>query len=255
MLVFFDNVIAYNSQLALLYNISQPEKKVNLYSRTNKCLALLVERHPDIIPQNDFFENVWENDGLEITANTFYQHIAMLRRAFEEIGFDGEVIITIPRRGVSISSEISLTFNTQSENEPDLSPSIGKKTVWNKLKESVERKKRYQLPVVIFICVLAFLLTFFITVLLSQNDPAQDVILSSYYDAGKIENCEILTLSSQASLDDIKKDIKKNSIKCDELKKIYYANIQFLNRTSLIVCKVDYTEIDKCTSYFMVDLR
>lgn len=255
MLVFFDNVIAYNSQLALLYNISQPEKKVTLYSRTNKCLALLIERHPDLIPQNDFFENVWENDGLEITANTFYQHIAMLRRAFEEVGFDREVIITIPRRGVSISNEINLTFNVYPEEEVTPSEPSASEPAWEKIINIARGNSRYRLATITFLSLLTFLVTFFITIWLLNSNSAKNTSLSQYHGIGDIDKCEIFTFTSRTTLDDVKKDIIKNNVNCSQPQKIYYSTLPFLNRTSLIACETNYKESDACISYFMADLR
>lgn len=255
MLVFFDNVIAYNSQLALLYNVSQPEKKVTLYSRTNKCLVLLIEGYPDIISQNNFFENVWENDGLEITANTFYQHIAMLRRAFEEVGFDREVIITIPRRGVSISSEISLIFNASSEKEVTLSKPSTSNPAWAKAINIFRKKSRYRLEIITFLSLLTFLVTFFITIWLLNSNVDKNTILSQYQGIGDIGKCEIFTFTSNTMLNDVKVNIIKNNINCNYPKKIYYSTLPFLNRTSLIACKKNHKESDACISYFMADLR
>jgi DNA-binding winged helix-turn-helix (wHTH) protein len=258
-LVVFDNLVVYNSSKALLYNINTPEKQSSLYAPTNKCLSLLIEARPDVISQHVFFEQVWEKDGLSITANTFYQHIAMLRRAFEDVGLTQEVIVTIPRRGLCLSDKLSLTFDGDTtEVLCEDGPSVLNKQ--DAVSGTGKRVKQYQ-PVLKRLLLYAisggvvFLLAFFGTQRLTGEGKTPNDILGRYKYIGDVNGCKVSVFSSLSSLEDVRDKINENGIECITYNKIYYSTLPLLNRTSLMACSEDAKEGVKCLSYFFITSR
>ncbi|MEA7585969.1 winged helix-turn-helix domain-containing protein, partial [Salmonella enterica subsp. enterica serovar Anatum] len=41
------------------------------------CLRLLLENAPSVVSQQTFFQKVWEEDGMVVSANTLYQNISI----------------------------------------------------------------------------------------------------------------------------------------------------------------------------------
>ncbi len=106
--VIFNNTIYYNAEEGTLCRLDNPEKILKLYYSANMCLQVLVEAYPAPVLQRFFLENVWEKNGQSATANTFYQCISTIRKAFLNLSFNEDVIITIPRKGVCLSTNISI---------------------------------------------------------------------------------------------------------------------------------------------------
>lgn len=258
-LVIFNGIVVYDKQKALLYNIKEPDKRTSLYAPTNKCLSLLIETRPEVISQHVFFEKVWENDGLSITANTFYQHIAMLRRAFEEVGFKNDVIVTIPRRGLSLSDKLDLSFQDQQEDGlsstmESLAPldTVPKEPVQKTMKR---RKWLVMLPGYLIIGGFVFGLSFFFSQRVIAPSEARKSALEQYRYIGDVSGCRVSVFSSLTSLDDVRDKIKESGISCGIYNTIYYSTIPLLNRTSLIACSDNAKEGVKCLSYFLITSR
>lgn len=251
--VIFDNIVVYEPTQALLYNINTPEKKVNLYAPTNKCLSLLIEAKHDVIAQRVFFEKIWEDNGLVITANTFYQHIAMLRRAFEDVGINDEVIVTIPRRGLSLSEKISLSVESISETElsDDLPLKIAYPVPARGIKDKDYRSLK-KLALYLALSFLVFGITFYATQQLSESLLIREGIFDKYKYIGDIQGCSVNIYTSLNTLNEVSKKMKESNIDCDTYNKIYYSRIPLLDRTSLIACSNSKNEAVKCISYFFI---
>jgi DNA-binding winged helix-turn-helix (wHTH) protein len=75
----------------------------------SRCLLLLIQQDGKTVARETFFEEVWIKHGSQVTSNGFYQNISLLRRAFKELGMEGDIIITLPRVGVRLDATISVT--------------------------------------------------------------------------------------------------------------------------------------------------
>lgn len=74
----------------------------------SRCLLLLIQQDGNTVARETFFEEVWIKHGSQVTSNGFYQNISLLRRAFKELGMEGDIIITQPRVGVRLDATISV---------------------------------------------------------------------------------------------------------------------------------------------------
>lgn len=52
------------------------------------------------MPRQTFYAEVWENQGLYVTDNTFYQNISLLRKTLRAAGIHDNIIQTVPREGI-----------------------------------------------------------------------------------------------------------------------------------------------------------
>lgn len=83
-----------------------PEKDTKLNQPTSRCLLLLIERRGCVITQEDFMNEVWRKHGMEVTVNTLYQNISILRKTLKRVGIDENIIITVPKKGITLSAQV-----------------------------------------------------------------------------------------------------------------------------------------------------
>ncbi|YCI28793.1 winged helix-turn-helix domain-containing protein [Erwinia sp. PK3-005] len=83
-----------------------PEKDTKLNQPTSRCLSLLIERKGCVITQEDFMNEVWRKHGMEVTVNTLYQNISILRKTLKRVGIDENIIITVPKKGITLSAQV-----------------------------------------------------------------------------------------------------------------------------------------------------
>ena len=83
-----------------------PEKDTKLNQPTSRCLSLLIERRGCVITQEDFMNEVWRKHGMEVTVNTLYQNISILRKTLKRVGIDENIIITVPKKGITLSAQV-----------------------------------------------------------------------------------------------------------------------------------------------------
>nr|WP_241801475.1 winged helix-turn-helix domain-containing protein [Klebsiella michiganensis] len=90
----------------------------------SRCLLLLIQQDGKTVARETFFEEVWIKHGSQVTSNGFYQNISLLRRAFKELGMEGDIIITLPRVGVRLDATISVTESQPCEMEKAPEPQV-----------------------------------------------------------------------------------------------------------------------------------
>ncbi len=49
---------------------------------------------------------VWRKHGMEVTVNTLYQNISILRKTLKRVGIDENIIITVPKKGITLSAQV-----------------------------------------------------------------------------------------------------------------------------------------------------
>ncbi|WP_054178744.1 winged helix-turn-helix domain-containing protein [Trabulsiella odontotermitis] len=109
MLWIINNNIEFRPEKNRLSSVTNPELSVILTTPASRCLTLLLEAAPEVVPQQDFFKKVWEDDGMLVPANTLYQNISIVRRGLRTVGeTEGTLIATVPRKGFQIDSTIKV---------------------------------------------------------------------------------------------------------------------------------------------------
>lgn len=49
---------------------------------------------------------VWRKHGMEVTVNTLYQNISILRKTLKRVGIEENIIITVPKKGITLTAQI-----------------------------------------------------------------------------------------------------------------------------------------------------
>lgn len=80
-----------------------------LNSPTSRCLSLLLESRPKLVPQSDFYRYVWGEEGKNVSINTLHQNIALLRKGLRTLDNEGaSVVVTIQRKGFKLSEQLQI---------------------------------------------------------------------------------------------------------------------------------------------------
>ncbi len=97
--------VEFRPAVSTLNPLDGHSSEVELNSPAARCLLLLIHKQGEIIGQQEFMDEVWGKNGIHVTSNTYYQNISILRKALKKAGIDEEIIVTIPRMGLTLASD------------------------------------------------------------------------------------------------------------------------------------------------------
>lgn len=103
-----NSTVVFWPERNVLYAKSDETKRITLSNPATRCLLLLIQQQGQVIERNYFFEHVWYINGAQVTNNTFYQNISLLRRAFKELSLNEELIVTVPKVGIRLEPQLEV---------------------------------------------------------------------------------------------------------------------------------------------------
>ncbi len=104
--------------------ISHKGRKTSIGASASMSLELLIENVGELVTHQQFYDYVWRRFGTEPASTSIYQNISMLRRSLIKIGYEEDIIRTMPRKGFLLSPKTtimkenigaSISFTDQSE--------------------------------------------------------------------------------------------------------------------------------------------
>lgn len=114
-----DGTVEFHPATSKLRDLGDTSNVVVLNSPAGRCLLLLIERAGKVVTQQEFMDIVWHQCGMIVSANTYYQNVCILRKGLKKIGFKYDPVVTIPRMGLTLSSDTQITI---AEVKSSLSP-------------------------------------------------------------------------------------------------------------------------------------
>ncbi|HIE0647020.1 TPA: winged helix-turn-helix domain-containing protein [Serratia marcescens] len=243
--------VIYNKNTATLMDVEQKKDVITLTTPANNCLQILLDNGMEITTQKELFEEVWEKHGIPINTNTLYQNIAMIRKAFRQLGVEEEIIVTIPRRGMVIADGVQIadfiadpaspeedageaevpdnaihTAQRQAEAEETSAVTPGK----------IKRRAMLTLLYVVVMTLTGFAASFAYHVY--QNTQSR---FYSYRHLGDAQQCQIYTDSrgENQSLPAVAERLAKSGLRCDNRERVYVSSFSGTPRESFILCDGD----------------
>ncbi len=120
-----NEAVEFHPATSTLRDLHNPDLVVALNSPAGRCLLLLITRVGDIVTQQEFMDIVWKQSGMRVTSNAYYQNISVLRKGLKRIGLGEDIIVTIPRIGLTLATgtrirklTAELLVETGAENAP-----------------------------------------------------------------------------------------------------------------------------------------
>ncbi|SUB83690.1 Uncharacterised protein [Pragia fontium] len=240
--------IDYEPQNHILRHCST-NVEVTLFAPASRCLLLLIEKQNTIIKQQELMLIGWEMHGLSVSPNAFYQNIANIRRAFNELLPGLEVITTIKRVGLLISNEVnieSIGANPEVFSERIQDPDIY-------IDSYSTFRKKYNLTISLTICLIALLFLASSIVYYRYQLEKNTLFFNQYTLYGKSNSgCDVFInkLDNEALIYSDMQII--NTMDCKKFNQAYITRWPEWTRTSIVLCSMARYPSDElsCTTYF-----
>jgi DNA-binding winged helix-turn-helix (wHTH) protein len=247
-----DEVLYYRSADGFIKRVGEEDENGTLLTPIlNRILALLIEKQGEVITKNDFIENVWEKHGLEGSTNTLTQYISHLRKILGKYFDVTQYIVTIPRTGYSLSSELKIQQieEPKSDPEPDVPVLVLPVTV----------KKRTNTKWFMILAFALIMLTILSSPMLFENRYLiQSQVVKPLFDH---EGCQVSGLSDKShpmfdvtSIEIAKTILNENAIGCEKDAHFYIAITdgainKIPGNVMLAKCIESTSNADICVSY------
>lgn len=231
---------------------SLTKAEVTLFAPASRCLLLLIEKQNTIIKQQELMFIGWEMHGLSVSPNAFYQNIANIRRAFNELLPGQEVITTIKRVGLLINNEVnieSISVKPEVFSERAQDPDIY-------INSYSSFQKKYNLGISLTACFIALLFLAFSVVYYQYQLGKSTVFFNEYAQYGKSSSgCDVF-INNDGNETFIHSDMQKiNAMDCKKFNQAYITRWPGWTRNSIIMCSSALYPSDdlSCTTYFYGD--
>lgn len=206
---------------------------VTLHTPATYCLLYLLLNREHLCNKEDLIKHSWCQDSSTITDNTYYQMIFHLRKGLESVGGD-QVLLTIPRRGLQINTEVSVqVFNLKEVTYIG----SGKQEKTNEpLISGASTATKKNLKKLSFIAFFIALLLILIDVI--NMTHAKSINVTQGYEAFSYKKCAV-KYNQFIQEADIKKWIEIANIDCTWPQSVIMTRSENNARLSTIVCHGD----------------
>ncbi|HAU4332808.1 TPA: CadC family transcriptional regulator [Citrobacter freundii] len=231
----------------LLHAKSDETKRLTLNTPAARCLSLLIQRQGQVIERDYFFEHVWFINGAQVTNNTFYQNISLLRRAFKELGLNEELIVTVPRVGIRLEPQLQVL-----EQEMDdllCGPIISPVSTPEATPKSPRKHTLWWVLAGVLICFLASFATW---------QTQFDSRLSRYIPLSIGKGCHWYANPDVLKFDQHHQFIHTSALDCQSHPWIYLTMYPHFPRVSALTCRQQYShwrDNDCITYYYFTESR
>ncbi|TNV22523.1 hypothetical protein FH968_00240 [Buttiauxella sp. B2] len=83
---------------------------IKITNQSWRILALLVQEQGRTVSREILFKSIWEDFGLISSNSSLTQYVSLLRKAFNHLGLDEDLIITVPKVGFMVNPDISIIY-------------------------------------------------------------------------------------------------------------------------------------------------
>jgi DNA-binding winged helix-turn-helix (wHTH) protein len=254
--VILNDDVVFDAQANTLTVISDKQRVIKLNHPVSRCLQILLDRFPATVPQGDFFSFIWGGDASKIPTNALYQNISLLRRSLKNAS-DGlsEIVITVPRIGFRLSSELKIRSQVISDqlsaiNEP--AKQSGADTVANGFTVTNKTARIKQKLAVSLGIPLVFIFVFIaINIFLKWPYDESDVLFETYTVATEHGGCRIFTYPdfAQNNIAELNGYLNKYNIVCTFLTNVYLSVNTARTRVSVMYCDKPVLQAQTCVTH------
>lgn len=98
--------LVFDSDSRVLVLKNDINLSVGLSKPATRLLSELIINNNTTLISDEIIKNVWVDYGFTASKASLSNHISELRKAFDSLGIDKEIIITVPRTGFRMEAEI-----------------------------------------------------------------------------------------------------------------------------------------------------
>jgi DNA-binding winged helix-turn-helix (wHTH) protein len=251
--------VVFNPKDNTLINL-EGNKQTTLYLTCSRCLSILLENRNSIVSQNEILEFAWPDNHRSVSYNTFYQCVLNLRKAFNQIDYYEKIIITVPKKGLSVASGIMIT-KVENYHASNISMCLDSNSTMigvadegnsgndkESLTKDVFLKKREKIYTTIIL-----LTAFFIVVIISSYYYLNDNFFSNYTEyVSSTNHCHVYMNDNESSVTQIESFIEREKDICKGNYYVYLTLYENAMRASAVVCKrkLNYFTNNSCVSHY-----
>lgn len=253
-LYLINGMVEFNPQTRSLKNQLTGEV-VYLQQPAATCFLYLILNQGAVITQKELVAEGWKERDVVAMPNTFYQTILTLRKALEEIGLPRNMVKTISRQGLTLSSTIVIEplrlQNTAVSERPSIKTVVSENVLCEK---TATRKSRGLSTGIAFF----FVVTLINCMFMYQNRlkmPFQDFVAMPM-DKKTDNGCYVYYEVTQPVTDNYYELIKKHPYYCQHNNYVFLTGYSKTGRTTAFVCNKDVRSDTEafCSSHFFWNL-
>lgn len=244
-----------------LISLTNPELNVVLTTPASRCLLLLLNASPEVVLQQTFFKQVWEDEGMLVPANTLYQNISIIRRGLRSVGeTDRTLVATVPRKGFQIDKNVKITriaAHNEAEETPDTlrgeeeldveyTPDAAPEPAVNDVAPPVVKhaeSKKMSRPLSMLLMVVAFIIGV-VGVHFAWHFTDTKPFFADYTYVEEDNGCHFYThddgLGGTKSYEKIKALILSTGLSCKKYPWVYFPVSKTSPGLSVFVCRINY---------------
>jgi len=275
-----NNTLEFHPATSTLRDLHDPNNVVVLNYPAGRCLLLLINRQGNIVTQHEVMDIVWEQSGMQVSLNTYYQNISILRKGLKKLGIAENLIVTIPRIGLTLASgtqvkkliadnELELDhahanfIHEQAGNSTspglviDTPPEPENVKLFLPAQKASLRLRAHRLSikqVINLILIIFILLTFFMAFAIGSDNATNHRYFETYSPSISHGECRVFlssNIKSKADKDKALSYVGRFEKSCQNYPWLYISHFPMLPRTSIIRCDGPMTQYNTCISdYF-----
>lgn len=253
-LYLINGTVEFNPQTRSLKN-QLTGAVVYLQQPAATCFLYLILNQGVVITQKELVTEGWKERDVVTMPNTFYQTILTLRKALEEIGLPRNMVKTISRQGLTLSSTIVVEPLPLQNIAVSERPSIKTTVSENALSEKTPTKKSRGLSIG---AGFFFVVTVINCMFMYQNRlkmPFENFVAMSM-DKKADNGCYAYYEVTQPVTDNYYALIKKHPHFCQNNNYVFLTGYSKTGRTAVFVCNKDVRSDTEafCSSHFFWNL-
>ncbi|EFR2684438.1 winged helix-turn-helix domain-containing protein [Salmonella enterica] len=218
------------------------QESIKLKPAISLCLVMLLQRQGNLIAQKELMEFAWGEKHREVSFNTFYQNILLLRKFLSQLGIEKQIIVTIPRKGLMVPEHINVVKNKENDSSPI-------KIIDNISHREVTSSKSFGYN--FFLMAVSLVIMLLITIYFSLNRNSNYFL--NYKLAGTLENkCKFYFNSDTNNFEKHKSIISNHPELCPKDNYLYITAYHSTKNVSAILCSLDIADNNKenCISIY-----
>lgn len=244
--IIIDGTLVYHPQTHTVHALNDEHNRITVAVPASLCLRLLLEKQGIIVSQSKLLDIAWHARGINVSANTLYQNIFLLRKALEKVGGSSTIIRTVPKRGFIISNDTDVTYvdeipqpalpasikeETETYTNPQPTPPPAPEVTPPQVPQGVSFKPLRFTIAIMLLFTACTLVTFYLS---SRQLPSFS--LKHYNVAMRMDGCTIYRNPSMRTDAFFSDFIHYHQLKCGNAKWWYITNNPPSERVSLIQC-------------------
>lgn len=255
----------------------------------SECFLHLIKNHGVLITKGTLMQIGWEQYGLHVSDNTYYQNILTLRKGLRQCGIDCEVIKTVPRKGllipssikiIPLSSGVQVVQEAQEAQEAqevqgvqgvqDVQDVEGVQANISTIssQDQIPARPVEEIPAQTQVLThhpeslrskrimhFAFGILAFISLFVGGGIFLSESYSSMFHNIGNINGCRVNINENRSTEDDFYKFNAKNPVSCQGDEVVYFSTFQFIPRVSVIKCRDEFSYLSRsdCISNYYIE--